>query len=323
MPTWHHRFGPFTLDLAASRLLRDGRVLAVTARDLSVLRHLALRAGQVVSTDEILESVWADAIVVRGVVKAVLHRLRTALEDSHPEATYIATVGRLGYRFVAKVSSLPSLDSHGASGSPQGAASLSAEREAELARLRDFFARASEGKRQIVFVRGDGTPDTMMLVQALLARAESESSAWCAYGRCILPLGPSEPYRPLLEGLRSLARGPLGAELVAILRRHAPLWLTKLPALVAPAAREALARESLGATPARMTREFQDAVEALASIRPLVFALEDLHWADRATLDVLSAIAVGRRDSRLLVLGTYGPDELDSHPSSFGNVLHD
>src|SRR5262249_35318627 len=132
-----------------------------------------------------------------------------------------------------------------------------------------------------------------------------------------------EPYRPLLEGLRSLARGPLGAELVAILRRHAPLWLTKLPALVAPAAREALARESLGATPARMTREFQDAVEALASIRPLVFALEDLHWADRATLDVLSAIAVGRRDSRLLVLGTYGPDELDSHPSSFGNVLHD
>src|SRR5262249_28052104 len=105
--------------------------------------------------------------------------------------------------------------------------------------------------------------------------------------------------------------------------RHAPLWLTELPALVPPAAREALARESIGATPARMTREFQDAVEALASIRPLVFALEDLHWADRATLDGLSALAVGRRDLRLLVLATYGPDELDSHPSSFGNVLHD
>src|SRR5215831_16781654 len=103
MPIRGFGFGPYTLDLASGRLRRDGVPLAITARDLAVLRCLLVRAGQVVSADEILDVVWGDTFVVRGVVKAALHRVRALLGDSVASARYVETLGRNGYRFLAEV----------------------------------------------------------------------------------------------------------------------------------------------------------------------------------------------------------------------------
>src|SRR5262249_55562866 len=74
----------------------------------------------------------------------------------------------------------------------------------------------------------------------------------------------------------------------------------------------------LGATPQRMLREIVQALEALTATRPLVLVLEDLHWSDTATLDVLSLLARRQEMAGLLLIGTYRSEEVRStgHPLS-------
>jgi predicted ATPase len=89
-----------------------------------------------------------------------------------------------------------------------------------------------------------------------------------------------------------------------------------MPALLAPADRETLARAMSGVTPDRMLRELAEALEVLTVIRPLVLVVEDLHWSDPSTLAFLTYVARRRDRARLLVLGTYRLTEVirQAHP---------
>src|SRR5262245_11622742 len=103
MTAWGLAFRGFVLDLAADQLSQGGRAIALLPRDRAVLRCLVLRNGQIVSTDEILEAVWGDLFVTRGVVKVSIRRIRSALGDRAEQPFFIETLGRQGYRFVAPV----------------------------------------------------------------------------------------------------------------------------------------------------------------------------------------------------------------------------
>ena len=89
-----------------------------------------------------------------------------------------------------------------------------------------------------------------------------------------------------------------------------------MPSLVQPGERAALDEEVRGATRERMLREMAEAIEALSAEQPLVLVLEDLHWSDGSTVDLLSALARRRESARVLVIGTYRPGDvvLDRHP---------
>jgi predicted ATPase len=80
--------------------------------------------------------------------------------------------------------------------------------------------------------------------------------------------------------------------------------------------REAMERAVLGATRERMLREMAEAIEALAAERPLILALEDLHWSDGSTVDLVSALAWRTAPARFLLIGTYRPVEVivQEHP---------
>jgi predicted ATPase len=81
----------------------------------------------------------------------------------------------------------------------------------------------------------------------------------------------------------------------------------QMPALLSTDDLEALQRRALGATQERMLRELADAVDAMTADQPLVLVLEELHWSDTATLDLISYLARQRGPARLLLLGTYRP----------------
>src|SRR5215467_11254249 len=83
-----------------------------------------------------------------------------------------------------------------------------------------------------------------------------------------------------------------------------------MPGLLSAAALEAVQRRALGATRERMLRELAEALEALTAEQPLVLVLEDLHWSDAATLDLVGFLARRRAPARLLLLGTYRPVEV-------------
>jgi predicted ATPase len=94
------------------------------------------------------------------------------------------------------------------------------------------------------------------------------------------------------------------------------MWLVQLPALVDEEELETLQRKVQGATRERMLRELAEALEVISAERPLVLWLEDLHWSDVSTLDLLASLARRKEPARLLVIGTYRPVEMlhEGHP---------
>src|SRR2546422_10901949 len=93
-----------------------------------------------------------------------------------------------------------------------------------------------------------------------------------------------------------------------------------MPALLSETELEALQRKVQGVTRDRMLREFAELVEAISAERPLILALEDLHWSDPSTLDLLTLVAQRREAARLLVRGPYRPADVvgREHPLRAG-----
>ena len=70
---------------------------------MAVLASLVAQAGQVVTKEALLETVWPETVVTEGVLKGCIRQIRQALGETGATRQYIATVHRRGYRFVAPV----------------------------------------------------------------------------------------------------------------------------------------------------------------------------------------------------------------------------
>jgi predicted ATPase len=94
------------------------------------------------------------------------------------------------------------------------------------------------------------------------------------------------------------------------------MWLLQMPSLVSDSDRELLSRKVSGATRERMLREMGEALEALTADFPLALILEDLHWSDYSTLDLISYLARQRQSAHFMLIGTYRTAELivSGHP---------
>lgn len=100
------RFGPFTLDAGERLLWRGGEIVPLTPKAFDLLAVLVQNPGRVLSKAELIERVWPDAFVEEANLSHQIYRLRTALGDAEGEASYIDTLNRRGYRFVAAVSAI-------------------------------------------------------------------------------------------------------------------------------------------------------------------------------------------------------------------------
>ena len=159
------------------------------------------------------------------------------------------------------------------------------------------------------------------LVDAFVAEA---GDALVGAGQCLGHRGgQGEPYLPVLEALGELARGPSGDAVVGVLAQRAPTWLVELPWLLADGPDgETVKHAAQGATRARMLREMLEALDALGAGAPVVLVLEDLHWADDSTLDLIAALLRRREPARLLLLGTFRPTGPEGEPP-VAALVHD
>ncbi len=339
-------FAPFRLELASEQLWRGAEALRLTPKAWAVLRYLVEHAGQLVTKEALIDTVWADIHVSDAALAVCIHELRRALGDQARSPRFIETVHRRGYRFIAPVISSPSAPSQTegeafASLSVPGvpftfvperhATRLPASRqavpllgrEAELSHLHQGFELVLQGERLVVFITGEPGIGKTTLVEAFVAQVEVEAPLWLGYGQCVEQYGAGEAYLPLLEALGRLCRGTDGPHLITLLAQHAPSWLVQMPALLSAAERETLQRQASGATRERMLRELAEAVDVLTKERPLVLVLEDLHWCDHSTLAWLSFVARHRGAARLLILGTYRPVEAIVHDHPLRRVTQE
>ena len=98
-----YRFGPFAVDAASYRLLRDGEVIPLSPKIIDLLLYLVARQSALVPKDELFAALWPDVAVTDNALTQAVSELRQALGDDPSKPTYIQTVARRGYRFIAAV----------------------------------------------------------------------------------------------------------------------------------------------------------------------------------------------------------------------------
>src|SRR5262249_38157360 len=102
-----YQFGPFQLDPAEHRLLRNGVEVSLQLKAFETLRLLVENAGRLIKKEELLRQVWPDTLVEENNLNKNVSVLRKALRAHSTGGAYIETIPRVGYRFVAPVSNIP------------------------------------------------------------------------------------------------------------------------------------------------------------------------------------------------------------------------
>jgi DNA-binding winged helix-turn-helix (wHTH) protein/predicted ATPase len=309
-PDTVYEFGPFRLDVHERRLLNGKAPQPLRAKVFDTLCVLVERAGRLIATDELMDAVWPDAAVEVGNLAHNIAVLRKVLGESTGGPKYIETVSGKGYRFVAQVTM------HQDQVPARPASSRRWElvaRERELDVIDEVLNDVAAGRRQILCISGEAGIGKTLLLNALIEQA-SALGFRCCQGQCLEGLGEGEPYMPVLEAISQLSSGPDAERTVSVLRRMAPTWAAHLPALLASAAD--LSKQTLGATKERMLREFAEALEALSASGPVVLAIEDLHWSDASTVQLMNMMALRITPARILITGTYRPHEGDNRGAS-------
>ncbi|QBR70826.1 transcriptional regulator [Beijerinckiaceae bacterium] len=321
-------FSEFRLDPDNALLWRGQDRVALAPKPFDVLCHLVGRAGKLVTKDELLDVVWPNINVGESSLSVTINALRFALGDDPKAPRYIETVTRRGYRFIAPVSvDLPQAPERPArewSSPPSQPSGLPSPprprwwvgRSGPLEALEDLFQRAVRGERQLVFVTGEvgigKTTLTQMLIERMLARGVR-----VLLGSCVEHFGTDEAFLPLIEALQDRCTGDDAPVLLKALRDHAPTWLAQIPGFLSGNEQAELRKEVFGATRERMLREFCELLEVLSAESPLVIIVDDLHWTDYATLDVLSRFARRNKKASVLFVATFRPIDVRivNHPT--------
>jgi DNA-binding CsgD family transcriptional regulator/tetratricopeptide (TPR) repeat protein len=190
-------------------------------------------------------------------------------------------------------------------------------RTVELDRLQHALEVASEGRAAMRVIAGDAGIGKTRLVEEFGRRAGA-SGARVLIGAC-LPLGESGPaYAPLVAALRPVVRSADPEDLDRLVGHGRAELAQLLPDLGTGEGRRERRREGAPGATAAQARLFEvvfGLLSRLAADRTVVLILEDLHWADTSTLDLLRFLVGASRSERLMLLATYRSDELHRrHP---------
>lgn len=306
-----YRFTDCEIDEPSRQLLRGGEPVHVERQVFDVIVYLIKNRDRVVSKDDLIENICRGRIVSDASVSSRIKAARKAIGDDGRAQAMISTVSRVGYRFVASLTGDGSGDHDGVAAEPgapgssrhatidvieesrfakdldQSAPAASkvvypqrfaagdrampkglVGRVEELGRLEALLALARSGRGRSIVVSGEAGAGKTALVEAFLARLPGDARVfWTACE----DLSIAEPLGPLIE-LAAPAGWTFDAEAVA---RGARLHL------------------------------FGEALEALCDDdATTVLVVEDIHWADEATLDFLRYVARRIGSRRLLMLLT-------------------
>src|SRR4051812_34566118 len=185
-------------------------------------------------------------------------------------------------------------------------------RETELAALTATLEAALAGDPAIVLLSGEAGVGKTRLVEEAAERANAAGARVLA-GSCIEMGGEGLPFGPLAHVFRSLMRDTTREELDTFIGPARSELAQVLPDLDPDSA---LRTAPLGeGGTARLLELVVGVIERLAAERPLMFVVEDLHWADRSTLDLVALLVRALHANRVLVVVSFRSDELHrSHP---------
>jgi DNA-binding CsgD family transcriptional regulator len=194
-------------------------------------------------------------------------------------------------------------------------------REEELLWLQERLEEARRGRGDLVLIGGEAGIGKSRLIAELTIRAQ-QAEIRVLIGRCSL-FEAALPYAPFIEAFRGLLANRAPSEVASTLGPYAPELVKLLPEV---------AHRLLGihlhpapSPPEEKSRLFESLYQVLRRIAveaPLIVIVEDLHWADPASLELLHYLARRLRGDRWLLLATYRPEESGSS-ETLGRLRHE
>jgi tetratricopeptide (TPR) repeat protein len=187
-------------------------------------------------------------------------------------------------------------------------------RAAELAWLEEAMQRAAQGSAGAVFLAGESGVGKTRLLRELERRA-AEGGAWVLRGECAAFGAGELAYLPIAAALRRLGRELDPAAFTEVLGPARDALAPLLPERGLPEPARGATDGGDALAQARLFALLRALLDRLAAEAPVLFAVEDIHWADRSTREFLSSLLRGLRDERLLLVCSYRSDELHRrHP---------
>ncbi len=186
-------------------------------------------------------------------------------------------------------------------------------RAEELGRLLGVLARAEQGRPAVALVAGDAGVGKTRLLTELAAHAEQQGVR-VLVGGCMEVGDLGLPYVPFVDAFRDLGARPGEAELATELAATVPGLGLLLPRAPAPAPVPA-ALPGEGFERVRLFDGVLSLLVGLSELAPVLLVIEDLHWADRSTRDLVSFLTRTLRTGRVALVASYRSDDLHRrHP---------
>jgi DNA-binding NarL/FixJ family response regulator len=178
-------------------------------------------------------------------------------------------------------------------------------RAEQLGALKDGLERAARGEPGAFLVGGEAGVGKTRLVSEFGVRAEA-TGARVTVGGCVELSGGVVALLPVIEALRHVSEQIGWGEWLRLVGDARPELARLLPELGAPSAApdRALAQS-------RLFELLLGLLRRMADREPVVWIVEDVHWADASTLDLLSFVVRNLRDERALVVATFRDDETE------------
>lgn len=269
-------FGAYEVDDELFELRRDKVPVPIQRKTFDLLAYLARSSGAVVPREQLLRDVWPDVVVSEPALTQALSTVRKAIGDDRADPRVIKTVRGRGYRFAVEVTKRggpPEVRTEKASEKPPSTrATPLVGRDARLRHLEGAAAEARAGRGRIVLVTGEQGIGKTRLVEALEARGEGLRFAK-GFG---FPGVGAPPLWPWVQIDRRLGGGDKDAQ-IDLEDAHARFrYADAIVQRIVHAAKQA----------------------------PLAIVLEDAHWIDEASLDLVQMLAPELASTSLLLVVT-------------------
>ena len=252
--------------------------------------------------------------------RSSINREHTSLQGAVPLARRYPQTLLEGSARAGATSPTPETMSHPPSSAPPSASVRLpfVGRADDLTRLRAALEQARAGRGGALFLTGEGGVGKSRLAATFAGEARRQS--WTVAEGRAYAVEAGVPYALFSDALLPTLQ-ELGRETLAVLTRGAVAELELLFPLLRPGARVGDRSEPTG-RPADANLQlywtFAQFLKALAARRPLLIVLDDLHWADASSLELLHFTARHLADSSILLLGMVNEAERLAHPTLLG-----
>lgn len=192
----------------------------------------------------------------------------------------------------------------------------------ERAQLQRGLEAVTAGRGLLMCVTGEaGMGKTTFVENFFNELISSGSSYFIARGRSSERLAGTEGYLPILEALESLLHCSADDTLTEMMKQIAPTWYVEVVPLNSDDPSDArIIRDAKAASQERLKRELGAFLNEVSRLRPLILFVDDLHWADISTVDVLAFIGSKCESMPLLIVVSYRPEELLLSENQFTQV---